>query len=78
MFIDHAIDNGSLREERHARYAGRLHSYGAPVHGAAKSYRHAAPPEQRQWAKYFIVLIRVIRGDPWQLGLKRGDVAFVL
>jgi hypothetical protein len=78
MFIDHAIDNGSLREERHARYAGRLLSYGAPVHCVAESYRHAAPPEQRQWTKYFIVLIRVIRGDSWQLCLKRCDVAFIL
>jgi len=40
------LDNGSLRQERHAKRVSTLHSYGAPVCQLAKSYKHAAPPEQ--------------------------------
>jgi hypothetical protein len=40
------LDNGSLRQERDAKCAWTLHSSGAPVCHVARSYNHAAPPEQ--------------------------------
>ena len=40
------LDKSSLRQERHAKCPRTLRSYGAPVCHVARSYKHAAPPEQ--------------------------------